>query len=763
MKNPIFWIGIRESELYGTNTFFNGSITIFGSGENGNHSFEKEYNVRFDYNQDYPAWSQFVKTCAQRIVASYPDCVFMLYAPEDIGEYGVEVASRAVCQNPPSLLDILGDKFKTRQWLSPCVPILPYWMQRGENIRYEELLQTFPGTDKFVVQAASSCGGSGTFLLTEENQNRIYQKLTDASIYAISPFKDCNISPNVHLIIYDSSILLMPPSLQLIDPTEHGFTYRGADYTAYHLVSRDIDKQLRTYAMQIGTVLKSAGYRGICGIDFLVENNKIYLMEINARFQSSTFLINYTLAEAKSVYSVHKLHLDAFQHKLAPEGFDCVDVPYSFFHYAYDTRYSAQLKYMHELFRGADIVCCVDDSLNWDIELAPNTYLYKVVFHQHISAISPDFRCRWHVNIGISAARFSAETLARDMERLKIMLLSHGVRLSISAKKWLDKCGGINHEEFDALDLVLDGWLYACVPFEANLSQLSPFCVELSPDDSLMLTYYGQRVISVSVRAPDVVGTNQTNTGVFYHEITYLTNDRLRVYQRPGCYFKDCDLGCKFCDIPKDARSFSLEDILQTVDEYRNHPKVRHYLIGGGSTAPGDDFHIAAEIAKHITKTTHKPIYLMSLPPVRTEQLDILKDAGVTEVAFNLELYDRTLAKKCMPGKGQIPLAVYDAAFQYATQLWGKTGNVRTLFVVGLEPTSSLLAGVEHVAQLGVAPVLSLFRPVPGTPLQNTLAPSDDEIWYLYQRSKEICRHYGLELGPSCPYCEDNTLKVTLQ
>ena len=44
-NNKIIWIGIQESELQNTNHFFYGSITIFGSGKNGNYSFEKKNEV----------------------------------------------------------------------------------------------------------------------------------------------------------------------------------------------------------------------------------------------------------------------------------------------------------------------------------------------------------------------------------------------------------------------------------------------------------------------------------------------------------------------------------------------------------------------------------------------------------------------------------------------------------------------------------------------------------------------------------------------
>lgn len=39
----IYWIGTRESEIYNTGDLFEGSITVFGSNEHSNYSFDKEY------------------------------------------------------------------------------------------------------------------------------------------------------------------------------------------------------------------------------------------------------------------------------------------------------------------------------------------------------------------------------------------------------------------------------------------------------------------------------------------------------------------------------------------------------------------------------------------------------------------------------------------------------------------------------------------------------------------------------------------------
>lgn len=765
MNYPLYWIGIRQSELWDTQTLFSGSITIFGPNQYGCRTFEHTCHVRHDYNQDSDEWVNFVTHSAEEILRQEPNCRFMLYAPEDAMFYGEEILKRSVCQNPQSLLELLDNKIQTRQWLSDRVPILPYKIQSGEMLDYDSMRRDFPGFERFVVQAAYSCGGSGTWLVTAENNTCLLKCLDPEAMYAVSPYQEYSISPNIHLMIYVQEVLLLPPSIQFVEAGQDGFSYKGADFPMYHSLPNQLDSRLRAYARDIGDVLRRAGYRGVCGIDFLIANDTIYLMEINPRFQSSTFLLNRAICEAGYDCSIQAMHLSAFQEARAVSSHRAlsnIQIPYSCFHYEYQPEREAELRYIWGLLQNASEAECIDDGLDWNMRLERHTYLYKAVFRGSIAVLSPSFQCRLHGNVGLPPAPITASELSRDLERLKCMLLAHGARLSDAANRYLTAEGGFNYEEFGALDIVLLDHIYICVPYDTNRSELSPFCVEADPDGSYFLSYYGVRVLGVHVRLKDVVGEKLTQRQIPYHDITYLGNDRLRVYHRAGCYFKDRGIGCRFCDIPKDSRIFSQEDIFQALDAYCAHPQIRHYLIGGGSSSPDDDFSAIEAIAKHICHTNPKPIYLMSLPPRDTSVLARLKNAGITEVAFNLEVFDREIARLHMPGKGAIPFSTYENAFRTATELWGRTGNVRTIFIVGLETSDSLLRGVAYVAKMGVSPILSLFRPIEGTPLESYLAPSDAEIWNVVQQAKAICRQYGVSLGPECPYCQDNTLKISL-
>lgn len=54
------------------------------------------------------------------------------------------------------------------------------------------------------------------------------------------------------------------------------------------------------------------GYRGVCGIDFVIDDSNVSILEVNPRFLDSSFIINTTLAD-ENLPSLAFFHLAAFQ------------------------------------------------------------------------------------------------------------------------------------------------------------------------------------------------------------------------------------------------------------------------------------------------------------------------------------------------------------------------------------------------------------------------------------------------------------------
>ena len=73
------------------------------------------------------------------------------------------------------------------------------------------------------------------------------------------------------------------------------------------------------YSNTIATQVRKMGYRGILGIDYiLTENKDIKFMELNPRFQSSTFILNQYLREHYSI-DMATLHYMAVENQNLPQ------------------------------------------------------------------------------------------------------------------------------------------------------------------------------------------------------------------------------------------------------------------------------------------------------------------------------------------------------------------------------------------------------------------------------------------------------------
>lgn len=219
-------------------------------------------------------------------------------------------------------------------------------------------------------------------------------------------------------------------------------------------------------------------------------------------------------------------------------------------------------------------------------------------------------------------------------------------------------------------------------------------------------------------------------------------------------------MGCGFCNLPENGPNIKISDLNEVIDAYLEEGNFNHFLIGGGSEEPSYNFEKIFKIIQYIRSKSKKPIYLMSLPPSDTSILEQLYKDGLDEIAFNIEIFDRELAKKIMPGKGTLGLDRYLSALSHAVKLWGGHGAVRSLVILGLERDDTFLQGIETLCKMGVQPIVSILRPMPNTPLANKINPSNAYCKRMFDEISYICKKYHQMLGPSCMYCQNNTLSL---
>jgi hypothetical protein len=557
----------------------------------------------------------------------------------------------------------------------------------------------------------------------------------------VSPYIE-NVSVNVHTIISDSEIVLTPASVQIIENVNNNLVYRGADFIAFRELPPETKETLRVTAYKISQLLKDEGYIGVAGIDFIIDRDqKIYCTEINPRFQSSSVLVDRFLSEKASdpnglaAKSLFEMSVNAFDNNLSRDIDFFDEVNYSCYYYYNDidniSLYFQKLQ-IYELYE--DLL--IDkDGLTENDEFNNLSYLYRVIFPHKIIQINSTHQLWINDNIRVT----HEPTLPLD---LKIALLNQGVRSNISDR--------IKSAAYNGIDIRLTNNFRFPVncAYNVNLSRYSPFHIE-KDKSAYRLFHCKKEIDQIEIEKFDFDDNSK---------MLYLSTDRLRIKMIHGCEYKNSGVGCKFCNVSESEKVYNIDETMLAL---HSNPDLlfRHMMIGGGTCLSSDCWDNIISLSKKLkSQYKDKKLSLMSIPP-SIDILHDLKNAGVDEVAFNIEIYSEKLAEDLMPGKSANRRETYFQVLSEAVKVFGK-GNVRSAIIVGLEDDSAVFAAVEKLSAIGVQPCLSVFRQTMGSALSDHLPPTNTYLMQIYLKSESIAEKYDLTIGPKCIECRNNMLSL---
>lgn len=759
----IFWIGPRESDIYGLGSVFFGSITLYGSNQGRNIAYCAFNDVRINHNIDHPDSTSFILERQLEMIQRYPDCKFMTYNPNYMRNVPDPVMERMICLNPRPVLEELNDKKEFRAFARDIVPMLKACTVPGRDCSYAALRRAdlWTDSDTYVIQETVSSGGHGTYYLTPENEREVLGHLDPEKEYLATGFVEHNIPVNIHAVIYDRDIVLFPASVQIIVPSGGRLLYRGADFPTFERLPACAKEQFAQSVSALCKEIQRKGYRGVLGVDGMWTESGIYILEVNNRFQGSTHLLDLALSEA-GLPSVQECTMDAFRHLEMEEDVGrrirALRVPYSSFVQINENGGFHGRYLLDRIGEDPALSKIFLDGYRKDQPIEDQACQYSLVFRSNIvSLCDRDTKVRLHPSLPAPTREWDAAIRARSLTELKIGLINQGVTISPAAKAYIQAHGEMREGTYFSLDLFLEGAYVNC-PLSTKLVSFSPYSISVNAGgDGLCLRYYGEVLLDVDYdrRQPWTGGTPA------FDKICFFATDRLRLQNNAYCTFPRNGVGCRFCEMTGALQGFTRQDILDAIDAcFALAPRpFRHILIGGASNDPGKEHDTIIAMCRRIrTHEPEMPIYLMCLPPRTREEVEDYVRAGVTEFGFNMEVFDRTLAKTYMPGKGMLSQARYLDALKWAAELVGKEGAVRCAFIAGLEPMDLLLDGIREVCRCGAAPILSVFRPIPHTQMEEEIPPSNEWLMELLERGEEICRGFGLSLGPECPACRNNTL-----
>lgn len=782
-----WWVGVRASDLSGAESAFGGAISILHGEVHGGlplWTVEQELGRRFNHN-DHHNDAAIDKALAQlmaRVCLEAPDTRF-LFQDQLCFSSDPALWPLAIANNPLGLLAPLKDKATSRSLFSRYLPTVGSTTMFAAEVSFARLHAMFPQSRRFVVQAPEGAGGFGSLLVDEHTTSEALVSL-DTPYVVVSEYRGGMAPLNIHLVVFPDRTVVLPPSVQVIVPDAEGrLLYTGYDFLAAQQLTSAQRDRLNTAGITIGEVLRKSGYRGVAGIDFLADEEQLLFVEINPRFQASTLGLNEVLA-ARGLPSVHHLHLMAFAGAAAPNLPEDVRPASTVIHL---NQSADQLS----LSGGRHDYCSPDsrntrfarDSLSLDVQLDSiadtvtvdnGAGLGRITLERPVVFLHPTMGGLVHhalTRVSKRPPRLLPQALAGDtlaLASLKFTLFSLGARLSPEALTQLAAERAdltIRDGIAGGLELKLPHSVHLNVPLKEHFALLSPYVIDIGEDSRAfrLIDANGDSLPVEVLPIPDFVG-RQTSQGTPMVNVGQMFNERLAIEIFYGCVNTASDgTACAFCELGAETEPSitQISDIRELVAYCEASPTVpmRHVLIGGG-TPPESLWPLYFEALDVVRAETGVPVYMMIAPPNDLSRLDQLHARGLAEIGMNIELFDRALARRFMPAKGKLPLSRYWAALERAVFLWGCGGAVRSILIVGLEPLESTLTGVEELCRRGVMPILSPYRPIPGTPLAHCPPPSPEMMVEAWTRGQEIAQYHGLALGPTCIACQNNTIAM---
>lgn len=306
-KNKVYYIGFSPINGICNELFFEGSITMYPNNEKGNIFFSNKVFTNDRSDTVVQNFRKFILEKVTELLSIDSNIQFMIFNDKKRTKEICDFIPKKnlIVGNSSEILEYLNSKEKIRNFFHKKIPILNSEWKYGFEIhsRFTELYLS--KKEKMVIQGEIGAGGENTYLISDIdtlNQIEIYPN----SRYCISAYKP-NVPINITAVL-GKEILLFPISAQLIKNERGRFIYKGADFTYPKQFSDSLKKCIQKYSLIISEHVKNMGYKGILGIDFIIdEHQNVYFMELNPRYQASSFYISREL-ETNSNLNLAFLH-----------------------------------------------------------------------------------------------------------------------------------------------------------------------------------------------------------------------------------------------------------------------------------------------------------------------------------------------------------------------------------------------------------------------------------------------------------------------
>jgi radical SAM protein (TIGR04043 family) len=318
-------------------------------------------------------------------------------------------------------------------------------------------------------------------------------------------------------------------------------------------------------------------------------------------------------------------------------------------------------------------------------------------------------------------------------ERLTADLLAElqalGVRWHSSSGPGLSRAGGAGPSDHKAISL---GGHTLMVPIFTHASLASPFVARAAADGIAQLTRAGRFVGEIRFPGTPRFYGLSTSDGTPYWKIARLHGtDVLATTVLQTCVrYGQRASSCQFCAIGQSlaAKQTIAEKspamLAEVAEAAVRLDAVKHVVMTTGTPKSSDrGAAVLSRAARAIRERVDVPIQAQCEPPADFAWFERLRAAGVDTLGMHLEAVGEEVRRRIMPGKAEVPVSFYFAAFERAVAVFGRA-QVSTYLLAGLgDDAEALLAVSERLIELGVYPFVVPFVPIAETPLEHHPAP----------------------------------------
>lgn len=261
--------------------------------------------------------------------------------------------------------------------------------------------------------------------------------------------------------------------------------------------------------------------------------------------------------------------------------------------------------------------------------------------------------------------------------------------------------------------------------------------------------------------------------------VSIIGEDRISIILFDGCWNWNINSPCLFCDLNPKRKNYqsiipNLNNLVDFNFDYKKWWDIYKYnyfknlgpsfkkafkeskphkhllIMSGGFINNKYLWLMIKEFLKNLNKII--PLnkfdnYLNVPPPIRNKELILreIKEMGIKQIQFNLEVIGKNNFKLICPGKSKfIGYDNYIESLKLGIKIFG-SGKVRSNFVLGAQPLNVLLRGIKNFAKYGIVSDYSIFQPKKGTKWENKKGLSIEELLEFSAELANIYKQYKFE------------------